>query len=401
MHNVEDYIKRNIDLAVSTCWHDTHEDISLPYSYSVPTVGEKFHSMFYWDTYFTHLALIRLSRFEQIKKNLENFASLADRLGYVPNGNKYRLANRSQPPFLALMVKDMLVFFDDKEWLLRMYNALITESEFWDKKRNTRHGLSHYGGAFDKSLEEEYAHSFCRRTGFVYSEEMQELFASNYYAQAESGWDFNPRFGLCSAEYCAIDLNALLWAQENILSEIAKMLGMEQQVLEWKEKANERAVNIRKYLWNEEMGAFLDRNSETGELGKVFSVASFYPLFVGLATKEEAERTVEKLPLLMHKFGVAPCQEVISKQRYQWASPNGWPCLQVIMAQALKNYGYDELSEEIGQKYLASVEETFKATGKLWEKYNVDTGSCDAVAVYETPEMLGWTAGAYLYFKEK
>ncbi len=45
------------------------------------------------------------------------------------------------------------------------------------------------------------------------------------------------------------------------------------------------------------------------------------------------------------------------------------------------------------------VENVFASTGALWEKYNLDTGSNDAVNEYEMPEIFGWTAGAYLYFK--
>ena len=39
---------------------------------------------------------------------------------------------------------------------------------------------------------------------------------------------------------------------------------------------------------------------------------------------------------------------------------------------------------------------TFRTTGNLWEKYNVLDGSTDVSAEYDTPAMLGWTAGTFI-----
>lgn len=41
---------------------------------------------------------------------------------------------------------------------------------------------------------------------------------------------------------------------------------------------------------------------------------------------------------------------------------------------------------------------------KLWEKYDASVGVVSVTKEYKTPEMMGWTAGVYLYlcqlFKE-
>ena len=41
----------------------------------------------------------------------------------------------------------------------------------------------------------------------------------------------------------------------------------------------------------------------------------------------------------------------------------------------------------------------FEKTGKLWEKYNAESGELDFNSEYGTPEMLGWTAGVYVVCK--
>ncbi|HCH84090.1 MAG TPA: alpha,alpha-trehalase, partial [Lentisphaeria bacterium] len=51
----------------------------------------------------------------------------------------------------------------------------------------------------------------------------------------------------------------------------------------------------------------------------------------------------------------------------------------------------------IARKYVDTVVRNFERTGALWEKYNVVTGSVDVKDEYKMPQMLGWTAGAFVY----
>lgn len=54
----------------------------------------------------------------------------------------------------------------------------------------------------------------------------------------------------------------------------------------------------------------------------------------------------------------------------------------------------------VGIKYKNTVEHVFDKTRDLWEKYNVTDPDAGAAAEYETPAMMGWTAGIYLWCKE-
>ena len=75
--------------------------------------------------------------------------------------------------------------------------------------------------------------------------------------------------------------------------------------------------------------------------------------------------------------------------------------MQYIVVKALENYRYTEHSERIANKYISLVENQFEKTGRLWEKYDAVTGGIGESAEYETPEMMGWTAGVYVYFDEE
>ena len=151
-------------------------------------------------------------------------------------------------------------------------------------------------------------------------------------------------------------------------------------------------------LWNEKIGAFCDYNFTNGKKADIISVAQFYPLFSGVATKDQAERTVELLSEIEAEFGVACCEKREDLYGLQWDYPNGWACLQYVVVHGLLRYGYRKEALRIAEKYKCLVEKVFKTTGKLWEKYDVTTGDVSHNKEYETPAMMGWTAGVYIDF---
>ena len=73
--------------------------------------------MYYWDTYFTNIALISDSDFTQARNNVDNILFLIDRYGFMPNGSNVMYLNRSQPPFASMMVRDIYEINKDKKWL--------------------------------------------------------------------------------------------------------------------------------------------------------------------------------------------------------------------------------------------------------------------------------------------
>jgi alpha,alpha-trehalase len=42
----------------------------------------------------------------------------------------------------------------------------------------------------------------------------------------------------------------------------------------------------------------------------------------------------------------------------------------------------------------------FEVKGDLYEKYDARDGSVSVTSEYETPSMLGWTAGVYAFLKD-
>lgn len=78
-----------------------------------------------------------------------------------------------------------------------------------------------------------------------------------------------------------------------------------------------------------------------------------------------------------------------------------WPPVIYFTFSALVNLGLFSDAKRIAEKYVRTVDENFATTGQLWEKYDAVSGGIGQSAEYETPAMLGWTAGVYAYLDEQ
>lgn len=393
MNKVEVFIENGWSKCLK---HNTEDDgtlIGLPYPYTVPTVGY-FDEIYYWDTYFTNVGLLASGHGDYAKGNVDNMLYLVEKYGFMPNGNRTYYLNRSQPPFLSEMVKDVYEAGAGDEWLKKAYKALKKEYAFWMNERISPIGLNVYGG---KLSNFDGADDFISRTGYDPGDEREKL-ARHQIAVCESGWDVNPRWGLEAYNNAPVDLNSLMFLMEVNMQEFALRLGLSDEAEEWRKAHDTRKKRMIKYMRSND-GIMLDYNFETGKLSTIFSAASFYPMFVGILDKSDAEALVNKLDSLEEPFGISTCEKNDFPGSYQWDYPNGWACMQYITVMSLERYGYSDAAKRIAKKYIAMVDKVFDETGNLWEKYNVLDGSINVTNEYGLPPMLGWTAGVYLAFK--
>ncbi|MBQ5890368.1 MAG: alpha,alpha-trehalase, partial [Clostridia bacterium] len=254
-------------------------------------------------------------------------------------------------------------------------------------------GLAHYDDSrtyFDPNIANEYVNRIAYKPeGYTDSE-----IAREYLAICESGWDANPRFEYETYNNAAVDLNSLLYAFESNMAYFADELDNGESEA-WTKLAADRKATMIKYLENKD-GLLVDYNFEKKKQSEIFSVASIYPLFVGLADEKHAKAVVDNLNRLEREYGLLTCEENDVEGTFQWDAPNGWACLQYIAIIGLDNYGYKEEARRVAEKYVLLVEKVFKETDNLWEKYNVVEGNVNVKGEYEMPPMMGWSAGTYL-----
>jgi alpha,alpha-trehalase len=407
-HSLQQRVRAHIaaswDKTVRTSPDDpTH--VRVPYPYTVPSIEGAFQEMYYWDTYFTDRGLLLDGRLELARQNCDNMLYLVDTYGFMPNGTRTWYLTRSQPPYLMIMVLDVFEKSQDRAWLQRAYPILKREYETWTTGDQlvAETGLSRY---FDRETDRQnLLAAFAGVAGRIglptdCSDDDKMRHAQHALAECTSGWDFTPRFENRCLDFIPVDLNANLYLYELGFATIAEILG-DGSADAWREKAAARRERLERFCWSEARGLYLDYDFVNRRHTTVASLATFQPLWAGMAAPDRAARVRENLPLFERDFGLATCEAVDTGSRsYQWGYPNGWAPLHLIAVEGLQRYGYDQDATRIADKYLAAVAGLFDKTGNLWEKYNVSDGSLQAVCEYDNPEMLGWTAGVFVVFAD-
>ena len=401
VQEVKDYISSSWDSTVRFNPEDDGTLLGLPCPYTVPCPEGTFQEMYYWDTFFTNEGLIKDGRVDLALGNVENVMFMVDKYGFMPNGSRTWFLNRSQPPYLAWMVESVFDAVQDTLWLARAYDVIEKEYAFWTSQRVTPCGLCAYSSEADDALAEEFVNTASQRLrhDFVADcttrEELLRM-GRHFAAEAESGWDFNPRFLRRCEDFCPVDLNANLYHYERLMERFAEILNRDESLL-WAERAEQRRQLMLSYMRGDD-GMFYDYDHVSGTMSPVISAAVFNLLAAGMPDKEDAHELVgAALRALECPYGLATCAEGDYGHDYQWSYPYGWAPGAYMAVRGLDKYGYESDARRLAEKYVDSICRIYGRTGTLWEKYDVTDIFRNVDAEYETPQMLGWSAGVFLY----
>lgn len=396
---VIEFIDKYLPDSVMSTMEDVENRFGLPYPYTVPSPGDIFDCMFYWDTYFTNVGLIADGQLQQAIYNTDNIRHMIKRFGYMPNSSKIHHLGQSQPPFYYRMVSDIFAVTNDLAWLESHYDSIASEYDFWMTKRIASNGLNYYGKTLepdDEELDRRFQYAKTRFQGLSCQNREEKLNAvKTVSVLCESGWDCCYRFEFSGPDYNPVDLNALLYGLEVSMVNFSKLLNRGQEQL-WLDRAADRKKRMDQWLYSKEKGFYLDWNFRQQRHSPVVSVASLFPLFVGLNHDPKAVMTALHDEMLLPQ-GVAGTVKPSHGFSLQWEYPNVWAPLQYVAYMACRNAGYTELAVNIAKRYLQLIDSSFAQTHNLWEKYNGLDGSV-MNAEYNAPPMMGWTAGVYLVF---
>jgi len=425
----------------------------LENKYVVP--GGRFNEMYGWDSYFIVRGLLRAGRVELARGMVDNFFFEVENYGAMLNANRAYYLTRSQPPFLSSMFVDVYDALDksghaDPAWLGRAYADLKKDYEMWNRDPHLAGdtGLSRYydfgEGPPAEALQDESG--FYRKVatyfffhpaqadhyivenlpgatepvaGAAYTEQVCEVpstmaraecekrrefkLSSDYYkgdrSMRESGFDVTFRFGPFGAathHYAPVCLNSLLYKTEKDLEQISRWLGNAADAEKWRKLAEERKKLITRYLWDDKAGFFFDYNLQTGQRSSYRYATTFYPLWAGLATPEQAKAVVKNLATFEKPGGLAMSSEETGAQ---WDLPYGWGNIEMLAIEGLRRYGFNADADRISYEFLSMVAENFRRDGNIREKYDVVSRSSEAhvEAGYAMNVVgFGWTNAAFL-----
>lgn len=418
---MQDPVYAKIDSSVIVQWDKflgTNDNLPHPFSYAISPVLQ-----FYWDSYFTNIGLLLHERKELAMNNTNNFIHQINKYGFIPNANAFWGTNRSQPPYFAMMVKDLIR--EDPSlseiWIDSAYQAIKKEHHFWtDTSANAIEdhttsiaGLQryyHHASSSDRFfMFREVAGRFGLDTTRFTQEEKLSL-GSNYIAEAATGMDFTPRFEGRCPDFIAIDLNSNLYLYEKILSEIAQLRNYQNEP-DWDSLASVRKELVNQYCWNSERGIYMDYDYINKRHSKVAAATAFSPLYAGIASEEQANSMVENIALFETPYGIKTCEDSEQDIVYQWDHKSIWPPMQMLAIIGLKNYHHEKAAKRIAENYIAMIAANYIAPqpsfcsqekgdhdripGSIYEKYTIEGKINDRE--YCANLMQGWSAASYSY----
>jgi alpha,alpha-trehalase len=394
--------------------------IPLPYSYVVP--GGRFREIYYWDSYFTMLGLKADHRYDLIQDMVDNFAYLIRTFGFIPNGNRTYYLSRSQPPFFSFMV-DLLASIKGDSVYKQFRSELMMEYAFWMKGAEKLIGptnvyrnvvrlpdgkiLNRYWDSQTTPRPESYRQDVATANEAVkydHSVKKEDIYR-NLRAGAESGWDFSSRwltntngqfalYTIHTTDIIPVDLNCLLYHLEITIAKAFKIGHNDVKAAFYLKKANDRAKAITSYCWNERKGFFFDYNFKTRHQTSIYSLAGVFPLFVKIASQQQAELVEKNIQSrFLYPGGLVTTTNVTSQQ---WDAPNGWAPLQWISIQGFRNYGDTLLANECKIRWLNENQMIYHSTFKMTEKYDVmHPDQLGGGGEYPGQDGFGWTNGVY------
>jgi alpha,alpha-trehalase len=397
-----------------------HGLLYLPRPYVVP--GGRFNEMYGWDSFFIQMGLLRDGQVELAKDMADNALYEVREYGKVLNANRTYYLTRSQPPFLTQMVLAVYRRTEDRKWLEESVPAIEKYYLYWTTGLHLtpETGLSRYFDLGDGPSPEVVSseHDPSGRTDYdlikdyFRTHRIPDYDATQYYdrktreltpllykgdrSMRESGFDPSSRFGPFSIDiihYDPVCLNTLLYLMELQTAEIMGILGRADDAAVWRQRAQQRAARINRLMWNESDGFYYDYDFVHGKVRRYPFLTTFYPLWAGIASADQAARVVKNLHVFEQPGGL---QTSARRTGDQWDAPFGWAPLQWIAVEALRRYGYRHEADRISQKFLSLVQQEFARYGAIEEKYDVVRRQSDVGKSlrygYRTNEAgFGWT----------
>lgn len=300
--------------------------------------GYQYNTLYDWDFYFESAVLLHFNKGQKnIINGIKIFLANQEENGFIPRlsipiGDKSSGEDACEhcKPFLSqtllLLVKngDKLNWFTDEEYE-KLKKYILYWIKFEDKDNNA---LSFWRSAPHSGMDNQ--HERC-------------------------GW--------WSDCYCeGADLNSYLYKEIQAFVHIADMLGKKNDVKEYIEYGECIKKSVNKYLWQDKIGFYLDRNEKTGEIIPCMTCAGFMPLWAGIANEEQAKRVIEEHILNPDEFWRNFPVSVMSAKEEGYSEnflhndlgccwrANTWIPVNFIVYQILKKYGYQEKAKELAEK---------------------------------------------------
>jgi alpha,alpha-trehalase len=376
-----------------------HGLLYLPGRYVVP--GGRFNEIYGWDSYFIVIGLLHTGRQALARSMADQLLYQVNHYGTVLTANRTYYLTRSHPPLLGRMVLAVFEATGDIKWLERALPLLEKLYFYWvvpphglpSMPLSRYHDFGH-GPAPEVSSGEhdEQGRGHYERLEIWFREhpspsnaefcdpvtgKLTDAAYRGDRAMRESGFDPSWRFGpanLDIAGHAPVCLNTLLWRLETDIAQIREILDANATVQVWRDRAAQRFSVLRDLLWDESDGLFYDYHPGRGSRVRYPFATTFWPLWAGVATADQARRVVANLPMFEAPGGLMTSTH---ESGCQWDAPFSWAPLVYMAVAGLTRYGYGQEARRLARKFISVVAQEFQRTGNIYEKYDAQLCTSD------------------------
>ncbi|HOO57180.1 MAG TPA: trehalase family glycosidase [bacterium] len=320
--------------------------LQLKHPFAVPAL--RFPAAYCWDSAFISQIwkVVYPEIGELILRNLLEHQKPDGRIPHLVS--PFSTSALSQPPLFSFAIFELFRYTANRPYLEYAYPVLKRYNKWWWDKR--------YNG---------------------------ELFFWNH--PYESGIDNSPRFSdraetvfVDTTKMGAVDLNSYIAGDLLYLEKIAAVLGRDDEAAEFRAKREPLLQRINELLWCAEDGIYYDYDFIKKKQIRIKTLASFFPLWAGVATEQNAAATIERYLRNSGEFNTGcPFPSVsLSEPSFEldmWRGPN-WVNTSYLVVKGLQNYGETGFAADCAYRIASLLIRTGARRGTFYEYYNPHTG---------------------------
>jgi len=321
--------------------------------------GYSYLAFYDWDLYFENIYQSYHGISDFCFTNLEKFLEVQEPNGFIARTfGCWGLTGGLFKPFIAQTALLGTYQTGNWNWLRERYGHIKKFLEYWFAFKDSDHnGLCYWDSALQSGCDNQ--DSRCT--------------------------------GLCEG----VDLNCYLVRELQSMTVIAGHLGYAEDKKAFEEQVDRLISLINSNLWDKDTGFYYDRDEKTGLQIQVKAVSGFTPLWVGIASPEQARRLVYEHLLNPDEFWTDYPVATYARTEpdyYQgnkdvnWRGSNWIPTTYMVF-HGLMKYGYYDIAGYLAYKTFEMVLQKDKNTREF---YNAVTGEG-----YGMDPFYGWSTLAY------
>jgi glycogen debranching enzyme len=206
-----------------------------------------------------------------------------------------------------------------------------------------------------------------------------------------SGMDNTPRSGSGW-----VDMSAQMAMLYRDIALLAAHTGDATKAASYNAQYKKIADKINKFMWNETDGIYYDLDDQ-GQQVKSKTIASFWPMLAGIASKEQAIKLMQHLKNPNEFWREIPFPSLSAD--HPAYKPDGdywlgsvWAPTNIMVIKGLERYKdvyyTAEFCNAAAEKYIDAMSKVYKRTGTIWENYAPDA---TMRGILSKPDFVGWS----------